>query len=67
MLDGIAPAFGFGFVAGVMPGPLQSFLLLQTLQRGARGGAWILPAPLLSDGPIIAVCVLASSWSALQQ
>ncbi len=61
MVDGIAPALGFGFVAGVMPGPLQTFLLLQTLQRGARGGVWILPAPLLSDGPIIAVCLLVLS------
>ena len=61
MLDGIAPALGFGFVAGVMPGPLQTFLFLQTLQRGARGGAWILPAPFLSDGPIIAVCLLVLS------
>ncbi len=61
MLDGIAPALAFGFVAGVMPGPLQTFLLLQTLQRGARGGAWILPAPLLSDGPIIAACLLVLS------
>lgn len=61
MLDAIVPALGFGFVAGVMPGPLQTFLLLQTLQRGARGGIWILPAPLLSDGPIIAVCLLVLS------
>ncbi len=61
MLDGIIPALGFGFVAGVMPGPLQTFLLLQTLQRGARGGMWILPAPLVSDGPIIAVCLLVLS------
>ena len=61
MLDGLAPALGFGFVAGVMPGPLQTFLFLQTLQRGARGGAWILPAPLLSDGPIIAACLLVLS------
>ena len=61
MIDGLAPALGFGFVAGVMPGPLQTFLLLQTLQRGVRGGAWILPAPLLSDGPIIAVCLLLLS------
>ncbi len=61
MLDAIVPALGFGFVAGVMPGPLQTFLLLQTLQRGARGGMWILPAPLLSDGPIIAVCLLVLS------
>ena len=61
MLESIAPALGFGFVAGVMLGPLQTFLFLQTLQRGARSGAWILPAPLISDGPIIAVCLLLLS------
>ncbi len=31
MLDGLAPALAFGFIAGVMPGPLQTFLLLQSL------------------------------------
>ena len=61
MLDGLAPALAFGFIAGVMPGPLQSFLLLQSLRRGVRGGLWVLPAPLLSDGPIIAVCLLVLS------
>jgi len=61
MLDAIALALGFGFVAGIMPGPMQTFLLLETLNRGARGGLWILPAPLLSDGPIIAVCLLVLS------
>ncbi len=66
MLDAIVPALGFGFVAGVMPGPLQTFLFLQTLQRGAAGGAWILPAPLISDGPVIAVCVLLLSQAGPQ-
>lgn len=61
MLESLAPAFGLGFIAGVMPGPLQTFLMLQTLQRGARGGAWVVPSPLLSDGPVIAVCLLALS------
>ena len=61
MLEALAPALGFGFVAGVMPGPMQTFLLLKTLERGARGGAWVVPAPLLSDGPIIAVCLLVLS------
>ncbi|MCP3958202.1 MAG: LysE family transporter [bacterium] len=67
MLDSLVPALGFGFIAGIMPGPLQSFLLLQTLRHGPRGGAWILPAPLLSDGPIIVVClaVLSQAGSGL--
>lgn len=61
VLESLAPVLGLGFVAGVMPGPLQTFLLLQTFQRGARGGLWILPAPLVSDGPIIGVCLAALS------
>jgi threonine/homoserine/homoserine lactone efflux protein len=61
MLEAIVPAFGFGVVAGLMPGPLQTFLLLKTLERGARGGLWVVPSPLLSDGPIIALCLLVLS------
>ncbi len=61
MLENLAPALGLGFIAAVMPGPLQTFLFLQTLQRGARAGAWVVPSPLLSDGPIIAVCLLVLS------
>lgn len=58
MIETIATAAAFGFAAGFMPGPLQTFLLLQTLRHGPRAGAWVLPAPLVSDGPIIAVCLL---------
>jgi threonine/homoserine/homoserine lactone efflux protein len=61
MLDALVPALGFGVVAGLMPGPLQTFLLLKTLERGFRGGLWIVLAPLLSDGPVIAVCLLVLS------
>ncbi len=57
MLDGLAPALAFGFIAGVMPGPLQTFLFLQSLRRGL-GGLWVVPAPVVSDGPIIVVCLL---------
>ncbi len=57
MLDGLAPAFAFGFIAGVMPGPLQTFLFLQSLRRGA-GALWVVPAPVVSDGPILVVCLL---------
>ena len=60
MLDGLAPALAFGFIAGVMPGPLQTFLFLQSLRRGA-GALWVVPAPVVSDGPIIAVCLLVLS------
>ncbi|MEE8525155.1 MAG: LysE family transporter [Thermoanaerobaculia bacterium] len=58
MLESFGPALVLGFAAGVMPGPLQTFLLLQTFRNGPRAGLHVLPAPLISDGPIIAVCLL---------
>ncbi len=61
MFESFGPALALGFAAGVMPGPLQTFLLLQTFRNGLRSGLWILPAPLVSDGPIIAVCLLVLS------
>jgi len=64
MLESFGPALALGFAAGVMPGPLQTFLLLQTFRNGPRAGLRVLPAPLLSDGPIIAVCLLLLSRAA---
>ena len=58
MLEVLAPAIALGFIAGLMPGPLQSFLLLQTLRHGPRRAGWIVAAPLLCDGPIIAASLL---------
>ena len=48
---------GYGFSAAVVPGPFQTFIISQTLTRGWKK---ILPAalaPLISDGPIIALCL----------
>jgi threonine/homoserine/homoserine lactone efflux protein len=41
-----------------MPGPLQAFFFSETLQRGWRHSIWLIFAPLLSDGPIIAIALL---------
>jgi len=46
-----------GFASGVMPGPLQTFLFLETLRRGGRKAVWLVAAPLASDGPVIAITV----------
>lgn len=57
LLQGI----GFGFAAASQPGPFQMFLISQALSRGWKRtlpGAF---APLLSDGPIILLSVLALS------
>ena len=51
----IAQGLGYGFSAAVQPGPFQTFLLSQTLKRGWRRALPVALAPLLSDGPIIAL------------
>jgi threonine/homoserine/homoserine lactone efflux protein len=51
----------FAFAAAVQPGPLQSYLVSQTLSKGWRRTAPAVFAPLLSDGPIIALVLLGLS------
>jgi threonine/homoserine/homoserine lactone efflux protein len=54
MLQGLA----LGLSAAASPGPLQSFLITQTLAGGWRRGALVALAPLVSDGPIIITLLL---------
>lgn len=49
---------GFAFAAAVQPGPFQTFLIAETLNRGWRRSVPAAFAPLLSDAPIIAASVL---------
>ncbi len=53
MLALLSQGISIGFAAGVTPGPLQTFLLLQTLRRGWRHAIWIVLSPLISDGPVV--------------
>lgn len=48
-----------GLSGAVMPGPLQAFLLSQTLRHGWKRALPAATAPLFSDGPIIALVLLA--------
>jgi len=48
-----------GFSAAASPGPFQAFLLAQTLANGALRSMPLALAPLASDGPIIALVLLA--------
>ena len=43
----------YGFVAAVQPGPLQTYLISQTIKRGWRSTLPAAFAPVISDGPII--------------
>jgi len=50
-----------GFAAGAQPGPFQTYLISQTLSQGWRR-TWIAAfAPLISDGPIVALVLLVLS------
>lgn len=52
---------GFGFAAASQPGPFQTHLISQALTRGWKRTLPAALAPLLSDGPIILLCVLLLS------
>ncbi len=54
----IVQGIGYGFAAAVQPGPFQTYLISQTLTRGWKRTLPACLAPLLSDGPIIALCLL---------
>jgi threonine/homoserine/homoserine lactone efflux protein len=52
---------GYGFAAAVQPGPLQTYLISQTLKNGWRRTLPAALAPLISDGLILAVVLLVLS------
>jgi threonine/homoserine/homoserine lactone efflux protein len=47
-----------GFSAGISPGPLLTLVVTRTLAHGLGAGLRVAVAPLLSDAPIILLCVL---------
>lgn len=54
----IIQGIGFGFAAAAQPGPLQTYLITQSLTKGWRRTLSAAFAPLVSDGPIITLCLL---------
>jgi len=57
----IVQGIGYGFAAAVQLGPFQTYLIPQTLSKGWKRTFPIVLASLLSDGPIIALCLLVLS------
>ena len=57
----IMQGIGYGFAAAVQPGPFQTYLISQTLTKGWKRTLSAALAPLISDGPIIALCLLVLS------
>jgi threonine/homoserine/homoserine lactone efflux protein len=58
MLNLISQGISLGFSAGAMPGPLQSYLISQTLANGWRKSIIVIFSPLITDGPIILLAVV---------
>ncbi len=61
MLTYILQGLGYGFAAAVQPGPFQTYVLSQALNRSWRRALPMALAPLLSDAPIITLVLLALS------
>lgn len=57
----ILQGIGYGFAAGVQPGPLQTYIISQALLKGWKRVLPAALAPLISDGPIITLCLLILS------
>jgi threonine/homoserine/homoserine lactone efflux protein len=57
LLQGI----GYGLAAAAQPGPFQTYLISQSLIKGWKRTLPAAFAPLVSDGPIIALCLLVLS------
>jgi threonine/homoserine/homoserine lactone efflux protein len=58
MVEQILLGGGFAFAAAVQPGPLQAYLIAQTLTNGLRRAIPAVFAPLLSDIPIATLALL---------
>ncbi len=50
-----------GLSAGLSPGPMLTLVITQTLQHGIREGIKVACAPLVTDVPIIIVCLVILS------
>ncbi len=59
MWTALLQGFALGFPAAAQPGPLQTFYISETLRHGWRRTLPAVVAPLLSDGPILALVLWA--------
>jgi len=48
----------YGFAAAAQPGPLQTYIISQAITKGWKKSLPTAFAPLVSDGPIIVLCLL---------
>lgn len=58
MLLFFLPGASLGLSAGLLPGPLQAFLIRTTLVEGWRRALVVIFSPMIADAPIILVALL---------
>jgi threonine/homoserine/homoserine lactone efflux protein len=57
MLTYLLQGLMLGFTAGAQPGPFQTYIISQTMRNGWRRTLIAAFAPLISDAPIILLCL----------
>jgi threonine/homoserine/homoserine lactone efflux protein len=57
----IIQGIGYGFAAAAQPGPFQTYIISQSLAKGWRRTMLAALAPLVSDPPIVTLCLLVLS------
>ncbi len=61
MLTFLVSGLSLGLAAGLSPGPMLGLVISQALRHGAREGMRVAFVPLLSDLPIVLLCLFALS------
>ncbi len=57
MIESISLGLILGLTAGVSPGPLLTLVLTETLQHNIRAGIKVAFSPVLTDFPVILLCI----------
>ncbi len=58
LLPFLLAGVSLGAAAGISPGPLLALLVSQTLRHGLREGVKVSFAPVLSDAPVVVLCIV---------
>jgi threonine/homoserine/homoserine lactone efflux protein len=61
VLSYLLQGVGYGFAGAVQPGPFQTYIISQALDKGWRRAWPVALAPLISDGPIIVLVLVVLS------
>ncbi len=61
VLPYLLSGLSLGIASGLSPGPLLALLVSQTLRHGLRDGLRVAFAPMISDAPIVLLCLFVFS------